>query len=99
MISEYFVENFQELYHSNYSSIPLQMEEVGEKFIMESENERITRTPFEENIKAAVLEFTSLKESRSEWILWIFFLEILDNCQEQIHQLCSRGVSAGLYSF
>lgn len=73
MISEYFVENFQELYHSNYSSIPLQMEEVGEKFIMESENERITRTPFEENIKAAVWSLHLLKSPGLNGFSGFFF--------------------------
>lgn len=73
-ITDYFLENFKDLYLSNHPSLSSDLDEVGDEVITEDENGRITQTPFEEEIKDAIWKVHPLK-SRDQMDFRVFSFE------------------------
>lgn len=50
-IKKYFLENFSKLYHSSFPTIPIEIEDLGDKVILDNENSLILRIPTLEEVK------------------------------------------------
>lgn len=60
-ISDYFAENFSELYRSSYPVLTEEIDEISEKVITKHENAQIMRIPSAEEVKSCVNKRHPLK--------------------------------------
>lgn len=60
-IGEYFAKNFVDLFSSSFPSIDDRFASLGTKYIADNENKKLSRIPFEVEIKEAVWQFHLLK--------------------------------------